>query len=109
MYLAKIKALEEQLEKTNKKYKELRTRRNLEVEGFKNDIEQIRKKLRLYDEYMHRVKKLIDSDPARAIEMARSQELDVEPVKEQLNKLDSRIEAAKTNYATLPETLSVPK
>ena len=96
MYLAKVKSLEDQLAKLNGKHKELRTRRNLEMEGFKTDVELIRKKTRIYDEYLHRVKTLIDDNPKNALEMARSQQLDIQPVKEQLDKLESQIGAAKT-------------
>ncbi len=97
MYLAKIQNLEGQLDSLQKKHKELRTRRNLEVEGYKTDLEQIRKKIRVYDEYLHRVKKLIDTDPAKAIEMAKTgNELDVDPIKEQLQAMENRLEGAKT-------------
>eukprot|EP01022_Parablepharisma_sp_SALTPOND_P001081 TRINITY_DN105551_c5_g1_i1.p4 TRINITY_DN105551_c5_g1~~TRINITY_DN105551_c5_g1_i1.p4 ORF type:complete len:271 (+),score=38.37 TRINITY_DN105551_c5_g1_i1:1490-2302(+) len=105
MYLTKIKTLEGQLDKLQKKYKELRTRRNLEIEGYKTDIGQIRKKTRIYDEYLHRVKKLIDENPARAIELAKSQELNVDPIKEQLEGMEARLgkTKAETNYATVPQ------
>ncbi len=96
MYLAKIKALEERLARTTQKYRELRTRRNLEIEGFRTDVEQVRRKTRIYDEYLHRVKKLIDTNPARAVELAKSQGLDVEPVREQLDKLDTEIGLARS-------------
>jgi len=98
MYISKIKTLEEQLDTQTKKYKELRTRRNLEVEGYKKDIENIRKKTKVYDEYLHRVKKLIDENPAQAIELAKQNILDVEPIKEQLQNMESKIGNSKQDY-----------
>eukprot|EP00826_Nyctotherus_ovalis_P035860 TRINITY_DN3117_c0_g1_i12.p2 TRINITY_DN3117_c0_g1~~TRINITY_DN3117_c0_g1_i12.p2 ORF type:complete len:144 (-),score=48.97 TRINITY_DN3117_c0_g1_i12:88-519(-) len=91
MYLAKIASLEEQIAILERKYKNLRTRRNLEVEGYKVDMEQIRKKIRIYDEYLYRVKRLIGKDPERAVELARNQELDVNPIREKLEDMEAKL------------------
>ena len=92
MYLARIAALEEQLSKLDMKYQNLRTRRNLEVEGYKTDMYQIHKKIRIYDEYLHRVKRLIREDPKRAIELAKNNELDVEPIREKLQDMEAKLD-----------------
>jgi len=91
MYLAKIASLEQQLAILERKYKNLRTRRNLEVEGYKTDMEQVRKKIRVYDEYLYRVKRLVGNDPERAIELVKNQELDVNPIKEKLEDMKANL------------------
>lgn len=67
IYLEKIRTLEDNLERTNKKYNALEMRRNLEIQGFQRDIDTVKRKTRIYDEYIHRVKKLIDENPKEAI------------------------------------------
>jgi hypothetical protein len=43
------------------------TRRKLEVEGFGRDIESVKRKIKLYDEYMSRLKKLVQENPSEVI------------------------------------------
>lgn len=67
IYLNKIRTLEEGLERANKKTRDIEQRRTMEVDGFHRDIEMVKRKTRIYDEYLHRVKKLIDQKPKEVI------------------------------------------
>ncbi len=101
IYLNKIRALESALEKERKKAKDLEQRKKMEVEGFQRDIEGVKRKTRIYDEYLHRVKKLIDEKPKEVIEMAaRGEEagIDVGPLKEQVEKLEDELEEIKARH-----------
>ena len=101
IYLGKVRALEEGLEKERKKNKELEQRRKMEIEGFQRDIESVKRKTRIYDEYLHRVKKLIDEKPKEVLEMAERGEetgIDVSPLKEQVAKLESELEQIKARH-----------
>lgn len=93
--MTNIKKLETQYEKVNKQYEEIKVKRESEVEFFKTDVAQIRKKTRINDEYLHRLKTLIGKNPTRAVEMVKSQELDVEPIKSQLATLDAKLNTFK--------------
>jgi len=101
IYLTKIRTLEESLEKEKKRYKDLEQRRKMEVEGFQRDVEGVKRKTRIYDEYLHRVKKLIDEKPKEVIEMAsRGEEagIDVAPLKEQVAKLENELEQIRAKH-----------
>eukprot|EP00826_Nyctotherus_ovalis_P008352 TRINITY_DN12158_c0_g2_i3.p1 TRINITY_DN12158_c0_g2~~TRINITY_DN12158_c0_g2_i3.p1 ORF type:complete len:411 (-),score=166.25 TRINITY_DN12158_c0_g2_i3:227-1459(-) len=67
VYMEKIRALEESLETARKSYRSLMRRRRQEVESFYRDIEGVKRKTRIYDSYLHRVKKLIDQNPKEII------------------------------------------
>ena len=110
IYLAKIRALEENLKKSNAKCKDLERRRTMEIEGFHRDIDTVKRKTRIYDEYLHRVKRLIDEKPKDVvgikasimnIDMANREgenELDVVPLKEQVEKLEGELEQIKVKH-----------
>jgi hypothetical protein len=69
VYLGRIRALEESLESVRRKYKFLANKRKQEVDSFHRDIEGIKRKTRIYDSYLHRVKRLIDQNPKEIIGM----------------------------------------
>jgi len=94
IYLNKIKGLEEGLERANKKYKNLELHRASEIEGCKRDIDMVKRKIRIYDEYLHRVKKLIDEKPKDVIDLANSGELNdigVGTLKRQVEELEGNL------------------
>ncbi len=63
IYLSKIQVLEENEKKLTKKYSDLERRRNLEIEGFGRDVDGVKRKIKLFDLYMARLKKLVQENP----------------------------------------------
>ena len=43
--------------------KDLERRRTLELEGYGRDVDMVKRKIRLYDEYILRLKKLVEDNP----------------------------------------------
>jgi hypothetical protein len=84
-----------------RKHKELEARRVGEIEGFHRDLDTVKRKTRIYDEYLHRVKHLIDEKPKDVIDLAQrgeNSELDVVPLREQVQKLESELEQIKSKH-----------
>ncbi len=88
----RVHALEEQAARANKKWQESERRRKLETEGFVRDVEMMKRKARVYDEYMHRVKRLVDQGVIPDAGL-----VDVEPVKQQVEKFESELDAIISN------------
>jgi len=62
------------------------------MEGFGKDIESVKRKCHLYDEYLKRFHKLVaDHKYDEAIELAEkeSKDLDVKPIREKINQLEN--------------------
>lgn len=107
VYMGKIRALEESLEAARKGYRSLVRKRRQEVESFYRDIEGVKRKTRIYDSYLHRVKKLIDQNPKEIIDMAERGEekgLDVELLREQVSKLENELAQIEAKHAANGET-----
>ena len=66
-YLNKIRMLEQKLEEDRRNYELLAKKRKEAVSGFYRDIEGVKRKTRIYDDYLHRVKRLIDENPKEII------------------------------------------
>ena len=62
IYKSKIRNLDEALRKEQRAYDNLQLRRNLEIEGFHKDIDTIKRKAKIYDEYLNRMKKLTSEE-----------------------------------------------
>jgi len=69
VYLGRIRALEESLESIRRRHRLFAKKRKQEVDNFYRDIEGVKRKTRIYDSYLHRVKRLIDKNPKEIIGM----------------------------------------
>lgn len=90
----------------------MEARRKMEIEGYQRDIEMVKRKIRIYDEYLHRVKKLINENPKEAVKLATNQEekneLDISPLKDQVQKLEEGLEKLKEKAPAEPELEELP-
>ena len=105
IYMAKIRTLEDNLARSTKKCRELEARRARELEGFHRDLDGVKRKTRIYDEYLHRVKNLIDEKPQDVIDLAQrgeDSELDVVPLKQEVQKLETELERIQAKHFLVP-------
>lgn len=56
--------LKEKLEKDQVREEQLRTKRKLDLEGFTSDLQNLEKRMQFYQNYIGKLKKLVDTDQA---------------------------------------------
>lgn len=57
-------ALKEKLEKDALRESQIREKRKLDLEGFQSDLQNLRKRMQFYQNYIGKLKKLVDTDQA---------------------------------------------
>lgn len=103
IYLSKIKNLEDNLEKEKRMYDNLKQRRDLEIEGFHRDIKDVKRKTKIYDEYLYRIKKLVNNESHENVQNEgedsnEENEEDVKPLKDQVERLESELDQIRARH-----------
>jgi hypothetical protein len=79
IYSTRVKELEEKLKYLTDKYKNLENKRNNEIEGYINEINMMRKRLKSYEEYIGKVRRYL----------ANGDEVDSEEAKRVINDMEN--------------------
>ena len=68
IYNGKLAKLNDRSEKEDKKLKTLERRRNLELEGYHQDLHAMKKKVSFYEKYINKLKTLVEEDQASLLD-----------------------------------------
>lgn len=92
VYANKVKSLEDKLAVMTKKYKLLETRRNLEYEGFLNELALIRKRMISYENYIYKLKCFTNGNTDKTNSIKKDLEYNEDGFKEGVKRLEKDID-----------------
>jgi hypothetical protein len=86
IYTSRVKELEDKVKALQDKYKTLEQKRNYEIEGYINEIHLIRRRIRSYEEYLYKLRRMAQGSEDRLSEIDSDLKANSQQFFEETNK-----------------------